>query len=620
MSPALVRLIQIGVVIGAALLAALACIVVAAPYIGLGENEGFFLYQQYGISRRDTLVHLIDAAVLFAIVAVPALVLPKISFREAVRRLGRVKEPCRFFISLNRNWMAPLFLLPALAFVLGCSLFILPRETFLAGDSGTYLAFSTYRTIGYPVFLRLVALLNSYSLFSSLQLLIAFAALLLLSEGLQRVFKNYFLSVGICSIAALNWGIFSYSYFILSDHIFFSLITFHLAFFLLALNDPNRRYLIGLAAATVLAISVRPAGLPLLGVAPFMLLFLHGQRLRLLKFLVAPLFLMMTALAGSHWYVFDYFGISKFGGYNTGATTMFLMAEDIGGTYPALSRSFFEAGAPYRKELENKPAIAAKYQYIIAEATPMINLSQTITQDFMATRPDLVHPTNIERHKSFVTALNGLSRVNEEIGQLGITANAIWIPLNDLMGTVGKEAFVTNLSGAVDLFVIKFLSGWDALFYTGKVPETFGGVRMSGANMLKWEDSIFRLTDSNSFWTVPFDKVAQFHFYLMVAALPKILLLVAGSGSLVLALAGFIRRRQAANEVLGLAYAFSMVLGTMILVCIGGNPIPRYLFPIITMSFILVLSPLLTINLLARDNFGLGSSLNSKEQEDAGTR
>ncbi|MBF0418141.1 MAG: hypothetical protein HQL86_07835, partial [Magnetococcales bacterium] len=135
----------------------------------------------------------------------------RIRLRWAIRGLLQEGEGLLlWFRNLHRNWAAALVLSPFVVLVFVAQVVYLPREALMAGDSATYLLFSNYRPIGYPLFLRFaLVLLDDPWVVIILQSILGLAAILLFAEGLQRVFRNYVLAILVGLLLTFSWATFS---------------------------------------------------------------------------------------------------------------------------------------------------------------------------------------------------------------------------------------------------------------------------------------------------------------------------------------------------------------------------------------------------------------------------
>lgn len=150
----------------------------------------------------------------------------------------------------------------------------------LAPDSGGYLQFGQHRTAGYPLFLWAVdAVFGSTDAAPKVQLVIAAAAFAFLGWSIHRASRSRVLSLAAVIALMLYPRIADLHGYILTESIFISLLCLMTGSIALVCYRPSWRWVAVSALACGLAITVRPAGLSLLVVWPF-LFWLAWQRWR----------------------------------------------------------------------------------------------------------------------------------------------------------------------------------------------------------------------------------------------------------------------------------------------------------------------------------------------------
>ena len=168
----------------------------------------------------------------------------------------------------------------------------------LAPDSGGYLQFSEHRTAGYALFLWAVdTLFGSTDAAPKAQLVIAAAAFAFLGWSIHRASRSPVWSLAAVIALLLYPRIADLHGYILTESIFISLLCLMMGSIALACYRPSWRWAAVSALACGLAITVRPAGLSLLVVWPFLFwLAWHrwrGRRTVIVASVVAPIALCL---------------------------------------------------------------------------------------------------------------------------------------------------------------------------------------------------------------------------------------------------------------------------------------------------------------------------------------
>ena len=165
----------------------------------------------------------------------------------------------------------------------------------LAPDSNGYLQFSGHRTAGYPMFLWAVdALFGSTDAVPKVQLVIAAAAFAFLGWCIHRAFRAPLFCLAAVIALLLYRRIADLHGYILTESIFTSMVCLMMGCIALLCHRPSWRWATASALACGLAITIRPAGLSLLVVWPFLLWFIwprcRGRRVvAMAASIVAPI-------------------------------------------------------------------------------------------------------------------------------------------------------------------------------------------------------------------------------------------------------------------------------------------------------------------------------------------
>lgn len=214
---------------------------------------------------------------------------------------------------LARPWSVALLLLPAAVYVLLCHLLIFPPFPLFIKDMTTYLDFTPYRPLGYPLLLKTALLFVSdpFSLVVA-QLALGLLAVVFLAETVNRFFRNPLYALLLGLLLLFNTFLFMMGITLGPDYSYFVLLCFHLGLLLLALDNPAPRTLLALAAVTALAAWIRPVSLTLVIFGGPWLLLMEGKRVRTwLLYGFLPLVALLLAQTTLHAWVHGYFGLLR---------------------------------------------------------------------------------------------------------------------------------------------------------------------------------------------------------------------------------------------------------------------------------------------------------------------
>ena len=141
----------------------------------------------------------------------------------------------------------------------------------LSPDSNSYLTFGEARTAGYPVFIMLIeAVFGTIDAVPTAQLVIAAAAFTFLGWSLGRAFQTPFYALLPVLTLMLYPGIADVHSYILTESLFISLLCLLTGIVMLIVRRPTWYLVAASALICGLAITVRPAGISLLVIWPFL--------------------------------------------------------------------------------------------------------------------------------------------------------------------------------------------------------------------------------------------------------------------------------------------------------------------------------------------------------------
>ena len=213
-----------------------------------------------------------------------------------------VASRLRLLVNDRRVWHA--IVIAAAGYVAYVLLVLFPRVAIVSPDSGSYLGFSPIRSIGYPVFLRLVhALTGSLAGLTGVQLALYLGAVFYLYQSTACLCRRPPVA-GVLALALLFYGpaLFAMTG-LLSEPLYIVAILLCVAATFHALARPSRTLpLYVLAASAALVVLVRPAGYFAPAAVAFLaLVWTDGRRRVLLHAIVPMIALLGLSMAGSQW-------------------------------------------------------------------------------------------------------------------------------------------------------------------------------------------------------------------------------------------------------------------------------------------------------------------------------
>jgi hypothetical protein len=180
-----------------------------------------------------------------------------------------------------------------------------PEKPLISGDSPSYIEFWSQRTAGYPIFLKIVGLFDSQlRTLPLLQLLILCGATLLFSLGMRCLTQIHWSATAVVLLLLGNVEVLKYSFWILSDGLFISLLAAMLGAFAFWLGGKRLIWLLPASMFLGVAMSIRPGSFPLLAVLPILYVYawyMLGRRVETLALMLAPAAIVIfLSLAAYH--------------------------------------------------------------------------------------------------------------------------------------------------------------------------------------------------------------------------------------------------------------------------------------------------------------------------------
>lgn len=568
----------------------------------MGVNEAFFAYELFGISRRDLLqLSLIAAAAGFCGVIYTSPADSKGSRLYAeIGKLKRLLFRHLDFEKYHRDNFVFFGLLIFSSYIYAYYYFQFPDQVFVAPDSWTYLAMSNIRPLMYPIFIRLFAILSDHqTIIIEAQLLIGLLSTAFLAEAIQRVTKNYILSLGVGILTISNWELFRLGVNVLSDYPFFITFNFALGMCFLAMEKTTKIRLSLLALIVVISVGIRPTGMLFVGALPALLILSVSHWRRILGYFAVPMFSGILLLATVNHSVLGYFGLSQYSGYPMMANTLFILEEDTPFEEPGYVKRLYQMMAPYREGLAKQETLSEIRLYQLANTNIVLGEAWRVLNEYRKGRPDLGERSDTTTHRNFATWFTELSPLNARLGKMGVSNYDQNNWADDFFARLGKSAHMHNPEKALELFWAKLYSAWIEPYQLVGYPTTSLSELFKGTWLLDFEQENF------GFWVEPPPEIKFTEIpYLSTSVFslasrtigykiwyPAIALVV------VLALCSFclyqvIRRRSIPADIGALTLAGLLIIAYHAGVSLAHVPIARYSVVVFPAALLLLFAPI----------------------------
>jgi hypothetical protein len=180
-----------------------------------------------------------------------------------------------------------------------------PHQPEISSDSIGFMRFDPDKTAGYPMFLSLVAWFDGQlSILSAIQLLIVCSSTLFFSVAVYRMTGRLLCAIVIVVLMLGNYEVVKYSFRVLSEALFISLLALLLASVAFWFATGRLRWMIAASTFLGTAVTVRPAGYALFVMLPILYAWawrLHDRRLLAMGAMVVPAAVMLLlSLAAYH--------------------------------------------------------------------------------------------------------------------------------------------------------------------------------------------------------------------------------------------------------------------------------------------------------------------------------
>ena len=386
--------------------------------------------------------------------------------------------PARLCQVLNRQGVILLLMLPFGIYVYVLSIGILPSVPWVSPDSFSYLGLNNHRSLLYPVLLRLSAVVsNDPRILIATTMATGISGIVFLAVTVQLLVKNLFASVAVGVFLLFSWLLVEHSVFVLSDYPFFALVTWTFGFAIRAFVDPRKRWIVLAAVGIGLATAIRPVGLILVVMLPFILFARRCEWKRTAAHFMIPLAVLLGLQSTANFVVFGSFSLSKFSGYPAAANIGILITEDLSFRYPELVRRVSVATRQYRDRYYKLQTSRERHDYLASNTNLLISTVARVTQEFRREK-GLIEPSEerrLPRHRRLFKFVNSLSSLNTAIGRAPIKLYGTSFALDSLLVELGRATFLGNLQGLAGLAWHNIRGSWPSVMVHGVAPPlTFG--------------------------------------------------------------------------------------------------------------------------------------------------
>jgi hypothetical protein len=257
-------------------------------------------------------------------------------------------------ISSQRKQNAFLAIVCAVFFAL--TVMFVPEKPLMGGDSPSYIEFWSQRTAGYPLFLKTVGFFDpQLHTLPAVQLFILCCAALLLSLGIGCVTKRFSCAIAVIFLIFGNYEIVKYSFWVLSDGPFISLLAAVLGAFAFWLATKRSTWLVLASTFLGASISTRPGSFTLLVMLPILYFYawyaLERPRVETLALMLVPAAIVIClGLAAYHQWHGSWRPNSVLGLNILGKATLLAEGNEPSAR-PAWIAVIAKVGAEYREKL-----------------------------------------------------------------------------------------------------------------------------------------------------------------------------------------------------------------------------------------------------------------------------
>jgi hypothetical protein len=229
-------------------------------------------------------------------------------------------------------------------------------------DSGSYIAFGSCRTMGYPTLLWAIHKISgSYAWLPLIQLGLHFAAATFLSITFYQLTRVFILSFLCLSAQLINMEWVKYDFMILTESVSGSLLLMAMAFILRFYMHGKTKDLIGLSLMVGLSILMRPVSYALVPVLAVVSYLLWPQVKMRLWVIILPLILVLAMGTAIQRYRNGFWDTESFLGHNLLGKAAIIVDDSISSKHPEAIQELAEMAKPIQEMLTHAPSWQMEY-------------------------------------------------------------------------------------------------------------------------------------------------------------------------------------------------------------------------------------------------------------------
>jgi hypothetical protein len=501
--------------------------------------------------------------------------------------------------ALNRRAVLLGVLLP-FAVLDGALLFVFEEVPWTSPDSWDYVAFAPWRTLAYPVFIRLLAVLTpSPAAVAVAQLSLTLISILFFVDVIRRVLQG-----GVAALLAglfllTSWPLLYYSFTLLTDQLFVILLLVHFGFAGLTAEKPTALRLLALGATTGIAVALRPAGYFLLIAIPVFVVALPDFRKRIAVFMVFPLAAILLAVALANFSVFGYFGLSSFAGGSMVPNMAYLLRADTPTKHPELAQKLLTIFSPFQAQIAAIEDNKERFDTI--DGSGWLLVSQAL--DIATSEVTGAAAKPWQR----LTVFDNLSALNRLYGSVSgeffverspwRRAVDQWGPVNELLADISWDAHRADPGRAALYIAWKLYRGWTQVMPSFSMRRNLSQNEFVDPNRA---DLKFRAKQANNWSDIEpvvtvakvFDGFAAGPFLISLLIPVPLVVFLVGTAALWRFGVGMVRRQQLSPRTILLAYVAAGLFLYHLEIAVASIANARYLTATLPLAALLLVAPL----------------------------
>lgn len=263
-------------------------------------------------------------------------------------------------------------------------------------DSVTYLNWSWYRNLGYPVFLKVASLItNIGENLVFIQLFILFVSLFLLLTEIYNISRSKSIVIILFLSFLISDSLFFHQFKIMSESIFISSLVFSLSFFIRSLRTKAKADLFFLSLSCFVSYTIRPSGLTtfvyILIIVTILILEKPRQKSSNTCYVILPYIALLGTLSLFNNYKYQTYSINiRSGSALLAATSIFIDKETC--------KDYSDFTSPYVKPINREKKSIDNWIYNYKEPDKIINLTNNFSFSLKQFSPFLLHKTNYSKN------------------------------------------------------------------------------------------------------------------------------------------------------------------------------------------------------------------------------